>query len=181
MAWQVDPNHSRIGWAVQHYGIAIIHGYFKKFQTSVNFEGDDPTRWSVEATIEAASIESNCEPRDLHLRSPDYLEVETYPTITFRSTRVERANDGGNSGGKYRLVGDLAIHGVTREVALEGRFGGETKDAQGNPRRGFTASGLVKRADFQLGPPVGVPAVAQDVRITLDAEVINRIAAPAAH
>jgi polyisoprenoid-binding protein YceI len=174
MGWAVDGNHSQVGWAVQHYGISIIHGYFKKFETSVDFEGDDPTRWAVEATIDAASIESNCEPRDHHLRSPDYFDVEQYPTIAFKSTRVERAADG------YRVFGDLTIHGVTREVALDARFGGETTDNQGNPRRGFTASGTVKRSDFNVGPPPEKPvATAQDVRITLDAEVVNRVAVPA--
>ena len=182
MAWAVDPNHSCVAWSVRHYGIAIIRGYFRKFDTRVHFEGDDPTQWSLEATIDAASIESNCEQRDHHLRSADYFEVETYPTLSFRSSRIERANGSGDRTGAYRIVGDLTIHGVTRPVTLDAEFAGEASDAQGNPRRGFSASGTVKRGDFQLGPPPDKPvATAQDVRITIDAEVVNRVAAPAAH
>lgn len=173
MPWQVDPNHSRIGWAAQHYGISIIHGYFKKYEATLDFEGDDPTRWSAEVTIDAASIESNCEPRDHHLRTADYLEVETYPTITFKSKRVERANGG------YRLIGDLTIHGVTREVALEGRFLGEATDNRGVLRRGFTASGVINRTDFGVGPAGPGASVAPEIRLQIDAEVVHRVPAPA--
>jgi polyisoprenoid-binding protein YceI len=180
MAWAVDPNHSSVAWSVRHYGIAIIRGYFRKYDARVNFEGDDPTRWTVEATIDAASIESNCEQRDHHLRSADYFEAETYPTLEFRSTRIERANGSAGPTGAYRITGDLTIHGVTRSVTLDAEFAGETTDAQGNPRRGFTATANVKRTDFQLGPGPDKPAAtAQDVRITIDAEVVNRVAAPA--
>ncbi len=171
MPWQVDFNHSRVGWAAQHYGISIIHGYFKAVDAKLYMEGDDPTKWSADVTIETTSVESNCEPRDNHLRTPDYFEVETYPTITFKSKRVERANGG------FRMIGDMTMHGVTREVTLEGNVSEPISDNQGNPRRGLMASGTVKRAEFNLGPAVG--AVAPDIKINIDAEIVNRAPAPA--
>ncbi|HLH21885.1 MAG TPA: YceI family protein [Chloroflexota bacterium] len=169
MAWQMDPNHSRVGWSVKHYGINIIHGYFGKVDATLDFTGDDPTQWSVAATIDATSVESACAARDHHLRTADYLDVEQYPTITFRSKRVEPAN------GHYRVVGDLTIHGVTREVTLDGQFHGEATDNQGKQRRGFSATGTIRRSDFGVGAPAGAPsAVADELQLTIDSETVNQ-------
>jgi polyisoprenoid-binding protein YceI len=166
MAWQFDGNHSRVGWAVKHYGINIVHGYFTKVDASLDFSGDDPTRWSVAASIDATSVESACAARDHHIRTADYLDVEQYPAITFQSKRIEPAN------GHYRVTGDLTIHGVTREVTLDGQFHGEAKDNQGRQRRGFSATGTIQRTDFGVGSTAG--AVANDLELRIDSETINQ-------
>jgi polyisoprenoid-binding protein YceI len=169
MAWKFDPNHSRVGWSVKHYGINLIHGYFGSLQATLDFTGDDPTKWSVATTIDATSVESACAQRDQHLRTADYLDVENYPTITFQSKRVERAGD------RYKVFGDLTIHGVTREVALDGQFHGEVKDNQGRERRGFSATTTIRRSDFGVGAPAGAPsAVADELQLTIDAETFNQ-------
>src|SRR5919202_1271675 len=165
MAWQMDGNHSRVGWAVKHYGINVIHGYFTKIDSTLDFTGDDPTKWSAAATIDAASVESACAARDEHLRTADYLEVDKYPTITFQSKRIEPKN------GHYRVIGDLTIHGVTREVELDGQFHGEVTDNRGLQRRGFSATGTIKRNDFGVGSQGG--AVANDLVLTIDSETVN--------
>ena len=174
MGWAVDGNHSQVGWAVQHYGISIIHGYFKKFETTVNFEGDDPTRWAVEATIDAASIESNCEQRDHHLRSADYFDVEQYPTIAFKSTRVERQGGRGDEWGPYRVAGDLTIHGVTRPVALDLEYQGEARGSRGQQFRVFTTALTVNRGDYGVGQPVaaGSTGVGEELTLTLQIELV---------
>jgi polyisoprenoid-binding protein YceI len=166
MAWKFDPNHSRVGWSVRHYGINVVHGYFTKIDSTLDFTGDDPTQWSVAATIDAASVESACAARDEHLRTADYLEVDKYPTITFQSKRIEPKND------HYRVIGDLTIHGVTREVELDGHFYGEVTDNRGLQRRGFSATGTIKRTDFGVGSTAG--AVANDLTLTIDSETVNQ-------
>ena len=165
MPWQLDGNHSRVGWAVKHYDINVIHGYFGKVDATLDFTGDDPTKWSVAATIDATSVESACAARDHHLRTADYLDIENYPTITFQSKRVEPAGNG------YKVYGDLTIHGVTREIALDGQFHGEAKDNQGRQRRGLSAATTIKRSDFGVGTPPGAPsAVADDLELRIDTE-----------
>ncbi|HEY7064890.1 MAG TPA: YceI family protein [Chloroflexota bacterium] len=166
MAWQLDGNHSRVGWAVKHYGINVIHGYFGTVDATLDFTGDDPTKWSVAATIDATSVESACAARDHHLRTADYLDVENYPTITFQSKRVERAGDG------YKVYGDLTLHGVTREIALDGQFHGEATDNRGLQRRGLSARAAIKRSDFGVGTQGG--AVANDLELQIDTETFNQ-------
>lgn len=164
MAWQYDPNLSKVEWAIGYLGIATVKGQFKKVQAALNLADPDPSNWSVEVTIEAASLSSGHNPMDDHVRTPDFLDVERYPTITFRSTRVERAN------GRYCLAGDLTLHGVTREVVLDGTYGGEATDSRGRTRRGFSAQTSVKRSEFAIPSAMsGERFVAgDDVRITLE-------------
>src|SRR5687767_15692915 len=117
MAWQFDPNLSKVEWAVGYLGIATIKGRFTKVQATLNLDDPDPTKWSFEATIDATSVASGLDRMEDHIRSADFLDVEQYPTLVFKSKRVEPAKDG------YRAVGDLTLRGVTREVALEGKYG----------------------------------------------------------
>ncbi len=170
MAWQLDPMHSRVGWTARHYGISLVHGHFKQVEAALQLDGDDPTRWGFEATIHATSVDSACEPRDHHLRSADFFDAETFPTIHFKSNRVERLGDG------YRLIGDLSCRGVTREVAVDGQFGGESRDREGNPRRGFHGETTIDMKDFKIP---GSPSVANNVKLTIDAEAVDRQSAEA--
>jgi polyisoprenoid-binding protein YceI len=157
MPWEFGFNHSRVEWACRYLGVMTVKGIFKKFDIALNVEDPDPSRWSVEATIDTASLESGHEGRDDVLRGPDYLDVERFPTITFKSTRVERSND------HYRVVGDLTIHGVTREVALDMQY-----------------EIVAKRLDFGVGPPPEQgSSIGHDIRIGLEIEVVQREAAPA--
>ena len=172
MAWEFDPNHSQVDFASRHYGISTIRGTFRKVQAQLSCDGEDPTRWSIDVTVDTRSLESGWDRRDDHLRSPDFLDVERFPTIAFHGRRVERVD------GRYRLVGDLTIHGVTREVALEGEFHGEVPDRQGGMRRGFSADTTIKRTDFGVGGPEGSGAAGDDVRISITMEAINREATP---
>ncbi|MPZ15229.1 MAG: polyisoprenoid-binding protein [Chloroflexi bacterium] len=164
MPWQYDPNLSKVEWAIGYLGIATVKGQFKKLQAALNLDDPDPSKWSVEATIEAASLSSDYDPMDDHVRSADFLDVERYPTITFRSTLVERAN------GHYRIAGDLTLHGVTQEIVLRATYGGEATDSRGRTRRGFSAHTSLKRSAFAIPSTMsGERFVAgEDVRITLE-------------
>jgi polyisoprenoid-binding protein YceI len=174
MPWEFGFNHSRVEWACRYLGVMTVKGIFKKFDIALNVEDPDPSRWSVEATIDTASLESGHEGRDDVLRGPDYLDVERFPTITFKSTRVERSND------HYRVVGDLTIHGVTREVALDMQYNGEATNRRGELSRVFTAEIVAKRLDFGVGPPPEQgSSIGHDIRIGLEIEVVQREATPA--
>lgn len=164
MGWQYDPNLSRVEWAIGYLGIATVKGRFTSVQASLNLDDPDPTRWSVEATIETASISSGYTSLDDHVRSPDFLDAEQYPTITFKSRRVERID------GRYRMVGDLTLHGVTREVVLEGTYGGEATDARGRTKRGFSGQTRLKRSDFCIpSTRAGDRFVAgEEIQVTLE-------------
>jgi polyisoprenoid-binding protein YceI len=156
MAWQYDPNLSKVEWAIDYLGIATVKGRF----TEVHLEALDKTQWSVAATINAASITGGHAPMDDHVRSPDFLDVERYPTITFRSRRVEETND------RYCITGDLTLHGVTREVTLDATYGGQASDTRGRAKRGFHAQTTITRTEFGMA---GGRLVAGDqIRVTLD-------------
>ncbi len=160
MAWQYDSSLSRVEWAAEYLGIATIKGRFTKIQAHVNLDDPEPTNWSVAATIDTASVTGGHGPMDEHIRSADFLDVERYPTITFNSRRVERAN------GRYCITGDLTLHGVTREVVLDATYGGEATDSRGRTKRGFHAETTIARSDFGME---GGRLVASDViRVSLD-------------
>jgi polyisoprenoid-binding protein YceI len=138
----------------------------------VKTDDQDPAKSEVEVTIDAASIDSREPQRDAHLRSADFFDVEQHPAITFRSRRVEDVR-----GETFRLVGDLTMHGVTREVALEVTSHGRAKDPWGGERAGFSATAKVKRSDFgltwnQLLETGGV-AVGDEIKISIDAELVK--------
>lgn len=143
--WTIDAAHSEVHFAVRHMVVSKVRGAFERWTAALQLDEEDLTRSSVEVTIEAASIQTRNEQRDGHLRSPDFLDVERHPTITFRSKRVEA--DGGSS---YRVVGDLTIRGLTREVVLETDFGGVARDPWGADRAGFQARLAIERSDFGL-------------------------------
>jgi polyisoprenoid-binding protein YceI len=164
MPWQFDPTLSQVQWEVQYLGIAAVRGFFNTWQANVDLDGDDPTRWSVDATIDVASIDSGVPDRDKHLRSPDYFDVERFPTITFKSTRAER------DGEAYKVYGDLTMYGTTREVMLHTRIGGEATDPRGRYRRGFTGKTALKRGDYGM-PTSG--ASSNEVQIVIDLQAIR--------
>lgn len=166
--WTIDPSHSSVEFAVKHLMISTVRGRFGDVVGTVTVEGDDPTTAKVEATIGTASIDTRSEQRDAHLRSADFFDVETYPELSFRSKRVERI------GGDFRLVGDLTIRNVTREVALDATFEGTGKDPWGGERAGFTAKTKIDRSDYGLtwnqALETGGVVVSNEIRITIEIE-----------
>ncbi len=166
--WKIDPNHSAAQFAVRHLGISTVRGEFRKVTGSANYDPADPGKTSLEATIDATTVDTRVEMRDKDLRSPNFLDVEKYPTITFKSKRAEAAG-----AGKLKITGDLTIHGVTREVVLD--VDGPTapvKDPRGNLHMGASATTKISRKDFGVN---GAPAMAGDeISITIDTELIKQ-------
>jgi polyisoprenoid-binding protein YceI len=176
--WQVDTAHTTVEFAVRHLMISTVKGRFTGVQGTVTMPDEDPARARVEVTIDAASISTGNEQRDQHLRSPDFLDVARFPTLTFRSTKVEPLGSD-----QFRLTGDLTIKGVTRPVELVVTREGAVKDPWGGYRAGFTATGKLRRSDFgitwnQMIEAGGV-AVGDEVKLAIEVELV-REALPAA-
>jgi polyisoprenoid-binding protein YceI len=165
--WQLDPAHSSAQFAVRHMGISTVRGTFTKLSGSAHYDPADAKNTSVEVSIETASVDTRVEMRDNDLRSDHFFEVQKYPTMTFRSAKVE-------SGGadKLRITGDLTIRGVTKAVRLDGE--GPSKpinDGQGHLHMGVSATGTLNRTDFGMTGYQGV--VGNDVQLTIDAELVQ--------
>ena len=175
--WKLDPAHTHVEFGVKHLMIATVRGRFSDVRGAVVVPQDDFSRAHVEATIGVASIDTREPQRDGHLKSPDFFDVEKYPTMTFKSRLVERASRDTN---QYRLVGDLTLHGVAKEIALEVRFEGLATDPYGNSRAGFSATGKINRKDFGLGwnqlLETGGVVVGDEVKISIDAQVVAEVA-----
>jgi polyisoprenoid-binding protein YceI len=179
MTWQIDNSHSHIGFSVKHMMIATVRGEFKAYTGTLSLDTDDLTKSVFTGEIAIASIDTREPKRDEHLRSADFFDAETYPTMTFKSTRVEPV--GGND---YRIVGELTIKGITKEVVLEAEYAGIHKDPWGNTRTGFTASATLDRKDFGLSwnaaLETGGVLVGEKVKLSLDIEAVLQEAAVAA-
>lgn len=171
--WNLDPAHAAAEFKVKHMMIANVKGQFSKVTGVLVHDESDPTKSRVEATIEAASIETREPQRDTHLRSADFLHVEKFPTLTFKSTDIKVAGDG-----ELKVQGDLTIRGVTRKVtfAVEGPTP-PTKDPWGNTRIAISATTKINRKDFGLtwnaALETGGILVGDGVTITLDVEFIK--------
>src|SRR5712692_6838317 len=172
MSWTIDSSHSQVNFSARHMGIMTVRGHFNDIQATIDFNQDDFTASSVEASINAGSLVTNDAKRDEHLRSADFLDVEKYPTITFKSTKIERAEHD-----RYRMTGDLTIHGVTRPVTLDVVYSGQIKDPWGNARAGFSAETTIRRSDwgisFNAVLETGGLVVSDEVKITLDVEAVK--------
>ncbi len=170
--YTIDPDHSSITFKIRHL-FSKTNGQFKQFKGTVDYEPGKPETWKTQAVIQAASIDTNVEPRDKHLRSKDFFEVETYPTLTFKSTKVTDATAEG-----AKLHGDLAMHGVTQPVVMDLAIHGVGKDPWGNTRAGFTATTKVDRKDFGLtwnkAVETGGLLVGDEVEITLEIEGLSK-------
>jgi polyisoprenoid-binding protein YceI len=144
--YQLDSVHSSIQFKIRHLTVANVTGTFNNFKGSATIEGEDPATLKVEVTIEAASVKTGNDKRDEHLKTPEFLDVAKYPTITFVSKKVMKGDPG-----KLKITGDLTLHGVTREITvdLEGPTP-EIKDPWGNFRRGASGTGKIDRRDFGI-------------------------------
>jgi polyisoprenoid-binding protein YceI len=169
--YSIDPAHSDIGFSVRHMVFAKVRGHFTKWSANLSFDPADPTKSSVDVSIDASSIDTREAQRDGHLKSADFLDVGNFPNITFKSRRVESAGSK-----KYRAIGDLTIHGVTREVPLEVEELGGGKDPWGNQRVLFNAKASIERTDFGLKwnqvLETGGLLVGERVEIEIDVEAV---------
>lgn len=145
MSWGIDPNHSLLEFSAKHMMFTTVRGHFQEFSGTLNLNEDDVTRSSVEGTVNVASITTGTDDRDGHLRSPDFFDVENYPTMTFKSTRIDPAN-----GNRFKIAGDLTIKDVTREIVLDAAYEGPHKDPWGNQRYAFSGDTSLSRKDFGL-------------------------------
>jgi polyisoprenoid-binding protein YceI len=173
-----DTVHSNVGFSVRHLMISKVHGRFTKWTGALSLDEAQPAASSVTVDIETAGIDTKEPQRDDHLRSADFLDVANFPKITFRSARVEKVDDE-----HYKIVGDLTIHGATREVTLNTEYLGRQKDPWGGERVGFSAKTAIDRSDFGLvfNIPLegGGVVVGERVEITLDIETVKETAAAA--
>jgi len=171
--WNIDPNHSTAQFTVRHLAISNVSGAFTKVTGNVVLNEKDITQSQVNATIDASSVDTRVPNRDQDLRSPNFLDVEKYPTLEFKSKRVLKNGD------KLQLVGDLTLHGTTREVTLD--VDGPTPelaDPWGNLRRGFSATTTINRKDFGVvwnnTLKTGEAVVGDNVKIQIDVEIVKK-------
>ncbi|HYK66292.1 MAG TPA: YceI family protein [Patescibacteria group bacterium] len=172
--WQIDPAHTNVEFTVRHMMISNVKGQFEKTSGTITSNGNDPATAKIDATIEAASINTRVDKRDAHLKSPAFLDVDKFPTITFKSTKVEA--EGPN---KWKVTGDLTLHGVTKPVVLEVEgSGAPISDPMGNTRAGASATTKISRKDFGItwNQPMetGGVLVGDEVAISIDVEATKK-------
>lgn len=171
--WNIDPEHTSVGFKVRHLMVSNVKGGFGKVSGVVNVDDKDITKSSTAVTIDTTSIDTGVAKRDAHLKSPDFLDVAKYPTMTFVSTGVMKG-----AGGAFKLQGNLTLHGVTRPVVLQVEgLSGEIKDPMGNIRRGASATTTINRKDYGLVwnkmLETGGVAVGDEVIISIEVEMVK--------
>jgi polyisoprenoid-binding protein YceI len=168
--WTIDPSHTTVEFVAKHMMITTVKGRFAELTGTIVADEADIADSSVEATLQAASLDTRSEQRDAHLRSPDFLDVENYPEVTFRSTAVSGTK------ASFKLTGDLTIRGVTRPITLDATFEGEGKDPWGGTRASFSAHGKFDRRDFGLTWNVALETggilVSNEVKINIEAQAV---------
>jgi polyisoprenoid-binding protein YceI len=175
MTYQIDPKHSAVHFQVRHMTIANVKGEFGNVTGTVDFDPAKPEAGSLNAAIETASVYTRDPQRDGHLKTPDILSAELFPTVTFKSKKIEKAGTG------YKVVGDLTLRGVAQEVTLNvSQISNEVTDPWSLQRRGVTAKAVISRKAFGMGwnmeiPGVG-PMVSDEVDIDLDIEMTRAAA-----
>ena len=164
--WRVDPAHSKVGFAVKHMGVATVRGEFGEFEGSLEI-GDDLATSKAFGTVKTASVDTNQEARDEHLRSADFFEVDKYPEISFSSTRIEQVDDE-----TVKITGDLTLHGETHPIELEAELGGVEVGPEGEKRTGLEVTGSLARSDWEMkfnaALGSGNVVVSDKVKLTLD-------------
>ena len=177
--WTFDLSHSSVSFSVRHLMIAKVRGQFAVWGGSLEIDDADITKSKIDVTIDATTIATQDEKRDAHLRSADFFDVETYPKLTFVSTRIEKLADD-----ELAVHGDLTIHGVTKPVKLAVELNGQAQDPWGGTRAGFSAKTTINRKDFGLNWNAALEAggvlVGEKVEIALEIQAIKAAAAKAA-
>jgi polyisoprenoid-binding protein YceI len=169
--WDIDPVHSDVSFAVRHMMVSKVKGRFGAFSGEI-VTGADILDSTVTASVDLTSVDTNNDQRDGHIKSADFLDVATHPTMTYKSTGVRR------SGGDYVIEGELSLHGVTRSVPLEVEIAGSGPDAYGGTRVGFSATATISRSDFgiDISMPLdgGGVVVGDKIQISLEVEGVLR-------
>ncbi len=169
--WNIDPSHSTVEFSVRHLMVSTVKGRFNTIQGSIVDVTEDPTRSSVEVVIDPASINTNDDKRDGHLRSPDFFDVEKFPKITFKSTRIEGSRD------HFTLTGDLTIRDQTRPITLDVTFNGRGTNPYGGEMASFSAETKLNRKDFGLNWNVALEAggvmVSDQFKVSLEIEAVK--------
>ena len=160
--FKVDPVHSSVIFSIKHNGITDFYGSFKQISGTVMFDSADPSKSSVDLTVPVEAVDTRNEKRDQHLKSPDFFNAAQFPTITFKSNKIEAAGD------IYKVSGDLTLHGVTKPVTAEFKKGAETKGQKGEVKSGGEARFKIKRSDYDMKFMVG--PLGDDVSIILSLE-----------
>jgi polyisoprenoid-binding protein YceI len=169
--WKLDPSHTLVEFSAKHLMITTVKGRITDIEGTIYADENDLSSSSVDVTLKAATLDTRTEQRDNHLRSADFLDVENFPAITFKSTRIE----GDRS--EFKLTGDLTIRGVTKPITLDVTFEGQTKDPWGGERIGFSATGKIDRREFGLTWNVlletGGLTVGNDIKINVEVEAVK--------
>ena len=178
--WDIDPAHSTVEFSVRHMMVTTVKGQFQKVKGTVELDEKDPSKSTVEVSIETASIDTREAKRDAHLKSPDFFDAAKFPALTFKSTKIEKAGKG-----KFKITGDLTMHGITKAVvlAVEGPSA-SIKDPYGRTVRGVMATGKLDRKDWGMtwnkALDSGGFVVSDEVKLDINAELAERGATPPA-
>ena len=171
--WTIDPAHSNVEFAVKHLMIATVKGRFSDVKGTVSYNDANPAASKIDIEIGTGSVDTRAEQRDAHLRSPDFFDVERFPTMTFNSKRIE-----GDPNAQFKLIGDLTIKGTTHEVPLQAEFQGRTRDPWGGERMGFEAKAKINRKDFGLhwnqALDSGGWVVGDDIKLSIEVELVKQ-------
>ena len=177
--WVLDPTHSELGFKIKHLMISNVSGSLKSFEAAIETQGEDFTTAQISLSAEMASVSTNNDQRDAHLRNSDFFEVEKYPELKFTSTKLEKIDSD-----TFALFGDLTLKGVTRPVKLNVEFNGVAKDPWGGERAGFVVTGKINRSDFGINfnaaLETGGVVLSEEVRIFSEIQVVKQAVSVAA-
>jgi polyisoprenoid-binding protein YceI len=177
--WVLDPTHSELGFKIKHLMISNVSGSFKAFQAEVQTEETDFTTAQISLAAEMASITTNNEQRDTHLRTSDFFEVDKYPELSFKSTRIEKVD-----ADTFNIYGDLTLKGITRPVKLVAEYNGVTKDPWGGERAGFVITGKINRSEWGVNfnsiLETGGVALGEEVKINSEIQLVKQAISVAA-
>ena len=169
--WKIDPSHSSVEFSAKHMMFTTVKGRLSDVEGTIEINGESPESAVVKATMKAASIDTRSEQRDGHLRSADFLDVETYPEVTFKSTKIAGSKD------RFTITGDLTIRGTTKPVTLDATYEGKGIDPWGGERLGFSADAKIDRREFGLtwnqALEAGGVLVSNDIKLHIDAQLVR--------
>ncbi|MBF0694946.1 MAG: YceI family protein [Flavobacterium sp.] len=168
-SWKADPMHSKLTFSATHLGIADVAGLFKNFELTATGKNADFSDAVFELSADVASIDTEVDMRDEHLRSADFFEVEKYPKMTFKSTSIKKSGDN-----RYKVTGNLTIRGMSKPVTLDFWYRGTVENPQSKATTaGFQVTGTIKRSDFGVGPNFKPPMISDEIAIKADGEFIK--------
>jgi polyisoprenoid-binding protein YceI len=171
--WKADPAHSNISFAVDYMVLTEVTGNFKEFSATMASDGDDLAKATVNVSIKTASINTENDRRDAHLRSADFFDAQQYPEITFVSKSFEKGE-----GNQYKIIGDLTMHGVTKPVTIDAKYMGQARDMRGNLREGFKCTTIINRNDFGVKYNATLESggllIGNNVTVTINAQFVQQ-------